>query len=334
MRLVVSRLASAMIVIAMVSVVVFLMMRVVPGDPARLVMGPLASEDAVHSMRQQMGLDQPLWHQYVTYVGGLLKGDWGIAWHTRQQVAEVLATRLPASLELALSALIFAVPVGVGFGAMAAYRPNSTIDRAIRFGSVVVLGMPPFWLGLVLILLVFTGLGLVPPPFERLSTGLPAPDLTGFAVVDSLIRGNLVMFRDALGHLLLPTLTLGLPLAAWLAMIARRSLIDALAAEYTRTARAKGVSHAGILIHHALPNALLPILTLSTLALGDMIAGSIMVETVFSWPGIGSFVTESIIAQDFAPVQAVIILGALFYSALNFLADVLYGVADPRVRVA
>jgi peptide/nickel transport system permease protein len=327
------RIASALVVIVLVSIAVFLMMRVIPGDPARLVMGPLASEAAVESMRRQMGLDQPLWHQYFTYVAGLLTGDWGTAWHTRQPVAEVLASRLPASLELAFSALIVAVPAGVGLGTLAAFRPDSALDYVIRSASIVILGTPPFWLGLVLILLMFTVLGLVPPPFERLSSGLMPTDITGFAILDSMIRGDLTAFKDALGHLVLPTLTLALPLAAWLAMIARRSVIDASQAEYIKTARSKGASETRILYHHALPNALLPILTLSTLALGDMIAGSIMVETVFSWPGVGGFVTESIVAQDFAPVQAIIILGAVFYSMINFLADVLYGLADPRVRL-
>jgi peptide/nickel transport system permease protein len=196
------------------------------------------------------------------------------------------------------------------------------------------LGTPPFWLGLVLILLGFSWLGLVPPPFERLTPGLIAPSgPTRFLVVDAAIGGDAAIFLDAATHLILPALTLALPLAAWLAMITRRSVLDALTAEFIKTARAKGIGDVGILFRHALPNALLPILTLSTLAFGDLIAGSIMVETIFAWPGVGGFVTESIIAQDFSPVQAVIVLGALFYTSANVATDMLYGVIDPRVRL-
>ena len=281
----VNRLISATAVLLLVSLAAFILMRIVPGDPARLVMGPLASEEAVQGLREEMGLDRPMFQQYARYLVGLLGGDWGTAWHTRQPVADIIAMRLPASLELAISALIIAIGIGIPIGAVAALKCDAGFDRATRAGSLVLLGTPPFWLGLVLILLGFSWLGLAPPPFERLTPGLGAPDgPTGFLLLDAILSGKLRILSDAAAHLVLPALTLGLPLAAWLALITRRSVLDAYGAEYIKTARSKGVGEVSILFRHALPNALLPILTLSTLAFGDLIAGSIMVETVFSWP--------------------------------------------------
>jgi peptide/nickel transport system permease protein len=328
------RLFSAVVVLLLVSIAVFLLMRVVPGDPAQLVAGPLASEDAVERMRVQMGLHLSIPEQYFTYVSGLLSGDWGTAWHTRQSVSEVLLLRLPASLELAIVAILIAISFGIPTGATAAYKAGGPTDHALRTISLIALGTPAFWLGLVLILIGFSWLELAPAPFERLTPGVtPPPHVTGFLILDSLLAGDSRALSDATAHLVLPALTLALPLTAWLALITRRSVLDVYGTEYIRTARAKGVSERSVLYRHALPNAMLPILTLASLALGDLVAGALMVETVFAWPGIGGFVTESIIAQDFAPVQAVIILGAVGYSILNVITDLLYGSIDPRVRL-
>jgi peptide/nickel transport system permease protein len=307
-------------------------MRLVPGDPARLVMGPLASEQAVEDMKVQMGLNQPLLVQYQMYVQGLLQGDWGVAWHTRQPVTTVLSERLPASIELALFSALIAMVLGISAGAFAAKSAGGLLDRIIRGLSLLLLGTPPFWLGLVLILVLFSGLGLVPAPFERVTPGFEPVRVTGFLVLDAIVTGNWSSAGNALAHLVLPALTLGLPLAAWLAMITRKAVSDAYEREFITAARAKGMGELTVLFRHALPNALLPIITLSTLAFGDLIAGAITVETVFSWPGIGGFVTESIVAQDFAPVQAVVIIGAVTYCVLNLLADTLYAVVDPRVN--
>jgi peptide/nickel transport system permease protein len=328
------RVLSTIAVLFLVSVVAFVLLRVSPGNPARQVLGPQASAQAVENLREQMGLNDSLPQQYVTYVGDLATGDFGLSWRTRVPVSDELTTRLPASMELALFAILLSIIVAVPVG-LAAAAGGRWVDRTSRAGAVVGLGTPPFWLGLVLILVFFTWLSIAPAPFGRLDDSIaPPPEVTGFLTVDSLLAGRWDAFRNALAHLILPAITLGLPLAAYLSRMVRRSTADVYRLDFIRTARAKGASERRVMLRHALPNALLPVLTLSALYIGELIAGSLLVEAVFSWPGVGGWVAESILAQDFAPVQGAILLGALTYCLLNLAADLLYGVADPRIRIS
>ncbi len=281
-----------------------------------------------------MGLDKSLPAQYVSYMGDLLQGDVGTSWRTRTQVSAELSNRIPATLELALAAIILSIVIAIPVGVLSAGR-RRWVDRVSRTGAVIGLGTPPFWLGLVLILVFFTWLGWAPAPFGRLDASIPVPPkVTGLLTIDSLLAGDFSAFTNAIAHLVLPAITLALPLAAYLSRIVRRSTVDVYRLDFVRTAQAKGASERRVLFRHALPNALLPVLTLSTLYFGELLAGSLLVEAVFNWPGIGGYVAQSIVAQDFAPVQGAILLGALVYSLLSLTTDILYGIADPRIRVS
>jgi peptide/nickel transport system permease protein len=333
-RFVTKRLLATLAVLFFASLIAFLLLRVSPGDPARQVLGPQASPAAVAELRKDMGLDDPLPVQYVNYMSDLLHGDLGISWRTRTEVSAELSNRVPATLELALAAIVLSIVLAIPAGVLAAGR-HRWLDRASRTGAIIGLGTPPFWLGLVLILVFFTWLHWAPAPFGRLDDTIQAPpEVTGLLTVDSLLAGNFAAFGNALAHLALPAITLALPLAAYLSRIVRRSTVDVYRLDYIRTARAKGGTERRVLFRHALPNALLPVLTLSALYFGELLAGSLLVEAVFNWPGVGGYVAQSIQAQDFAPVQGAIILGALVYSVLGLTTDLLYGVADPRIRLA
>jgi peptide/nickel transport system permease protein len=328
------RLLATVVVLLIASVIAFVVLRLAPGNPARAVLGPTATERAVQNLRDQMELDKPVPQQYVHYVDGLVHGDFGTSYRTRTSVGSELRTRLPATIELALYAILFSVVLAIPIGVLAAGR-HRRLDRVSRWGAVIGLGTPSFWLGLVLILLFFQTWHIAPAPFGRLSPDIVPPyKITGLLTVDSILEGRPDAFFSALGHLVLPAITLGLPLAAYLSRIVRRSTADVYRHDFIRTARAKGASERRVLFRHALPNAMLPVLTLSALYFGELLAGSILVESVFSWPGVGGWVAQSILAQDYAPVQAAIILAALTYCLLNLAADVLYGVVDPRVRLA
>jgi peptide/nickel transport system permease protein len=331
--LITRRVASTILVLFCASVIAFVVLRVAPGNPAREVLGPTASQQAVERLRVQMGLDKSIPQQYVTYVSDLLHGDFGISYRTRESVGAAVASRLPATIELALYAVLFSVVLAIPIGVLAASR-HRRFDRVSRWGAVVGLGTPPFWLGLVLILLFFQTWHIAPAPFGRLDPSIqPPPRVTGLFTVDSIIALRPDAFFNSLAHLVLPAITLGLPLAAYLSRIVRRSTADVYRLDFIRTARSKGASERRVLFRHALPNAMLPVLTLSALYFGELMAGSVLVESVYSWPGVGGWVAQSILAQDYAPVQGAIILAALAYCLLNLAADLLYGVADPRVRL-
>lgn len=333
-KFIISRIGATLAVLFFASLIAFLLLRVSPGDPARQVLGPQASAQAVAQLRAEMGLDKSLPVQYVDYMSDLAHGDVGTSWRTRTQVSAELSNRIPATLELALAAIVLSIAIAIPVGVLSAGR-RRWLDRASRFGAVIGLGTPPFWLGLVLILVFFTWLGIAPAPFGRLDGNIAVPaKVTGLLTVDALLAGNLSAFGNAIAHLILPAITLAVPLAAYLSRIVRRSTVDVYRLDFIRTARAKGAGERRVLFRHALPNALLPVLTLSTLYFGELLAGSLLVEAVFNWPGIGGYVAQSIVAQDFAPVQGAILLGALTYSLLSLTTDLLYGVADPRIRVS
>jgi peptide/nickel transport system permease protein len=331
--LVIRRVLWTIAVLFAASLIAFLLLRVAPGDPAREILGPVATPAAVQNLRNEMGVNKPIFAQYEIYMSHLLRGDFGTSWQDREAVGKELGQRLPATIELALYAILLSIVLAIPIGVLAA--SHRRFDRASRWGAVIGLGTPSFWLGLLLILLFFTKLKIAPAPFGRLNPGVtPPPKVTGLYTVDALIAGQPSVFFDALGHLVLPAVVLGLPLTAYLSRIVRRSMADVSRLDFVRTARAKGAGERRVLFRHALPNAMLPVITLSALAFGDLLAGAVLVEAVFSWPGVGGWVAQSILSQDYAPVQAAIILAALVYSLLNLAADVLYGVVDPRVRIA
>ncbi|MBV9542977.1 MAG: ABC transporter permease [Chloroflexi bacterium] len=287
------------------SVLVFLTMRLIPGDPARLALGAEATEDQVQLMRRQWGLDQPLPVQYVYWIGHALQGDWGRSTVSRVPATEEIANRLPATLRLAALSIVFAIVLGIGFGLLAAVRHNTWLDRASMVMALLGICTPSFWLGLMLILVFSVWLGWFP------SFG-----------------------QDGLDHLVLPSLTLGAAAAALIARVTRSSLLEVLGADYLKTARAKGLAEHIIITRHALKNALIPVLTLLGLELGGLLTGAIVTETVFAYPGIGLLLISSIGNRDFAVVQPALLLFALQFVLINLLVDVLYAVVDPRITYA
>jgi ABC-type dipeptide/oligopeptide/nickel transport system permease component len=287
------------------SVLVFLTMRLIPGDPARLALGAEATEDQVELMRRQWGLDQPLPVQYVYWIGHALQGDWGRSTVSRVPASEEIANRLPATLRLAGLSLVIAAVLGIGFGVLAAVRHNTWVDRLSMVVALLGICTPSFWLGLMLILVFSVQLGWFP------SFG-----------------------QGGLDHLVLPSLTLGAAAAALIARVTRSSLLEVLGAEYLKTARAKGLTEHLVITRHALKNALIPVLTLLGLELGGLLTGAIVTETVFAYPGIGLLLISSIGNRDFAVVQPALLLFAVQFVLVNLLVDVLYAVVDPRIAYA
>jgi peptide/nickel transport system permease protein len=317
------------------SLLAFLFVRVLPGDPVRLILGRLASPDAVIAQRHAMGLDQSLPVQYVHYISSFFRGDWGFAYTIGQPVTTVIATRVPASLELALAAFLLAFFAAVLLALLVTYRRRRWLDSVVRGISFVGLGTPPFWLALLLLLLFTQSLHWLPGPEGRLSSNVtPPPTVTHLYTADALIAGQFSTFWDAVRHLVLPTCTLAFASFAFLVRLLRANLLEVSREPFMTVVRGKGLSRWKAFLRHALPNAFLPMLTASGLVLAEMLAGSVLVETVFSWPGIGALIVQAIQRKDFAIVQAFIFLSALTYICVNFTVDLLYGVIDPRARTS
>lgn len=328
------RVGATLIVLWLASVGAFLLLRLAPGDPARLVAGPLAGPAAIANVRAQMHLNESAIGQYTGYVSDVLQGNFGTSWHLHQSVGTLISQRLPATAELALFAGTLGILGGILFGAIAASRPGGLFDRVTGWIATAGLGVPVFWLGLVLTLIFYSDLHVAPIPIGRLGLlTTPPPDVTGFMTIDSLLAGDFSAFGDALAHLALPAITLAIPMAAYLARVTRASVMEVYESDFVRTARAKGASEGRILFRHALRNGLLPVMTLAALSIGDLLSGTILVEAVFNWPGIGGLTVDSVAAHDFAPVEAMILLAALTYCLLNLFTDLLYAYVDPRVRL-
>ena len=333
LRFIGSRVGGGAVSIFGASILAFVFLRKLPGDPARLVLGPLASDDAVAGLRRQMGLDDPIWVQYWHYVRDFFTGDWGFSYTAGQPVATQISSRLPASIELGLWAFGFAFVAAVLLALASTYRRRPVVDGIVRGAAFIGLGTPPFWLGLMLLVIFFSWLGWLPGPEGRIADGIPLPPkITGMITVDALLAGNLRAFWDGFLHLLLPAISLGLGAFALLVRLLRANLQEVGREPFLIVARSKGLSRWSAYWRHALPNAFLPTLTAAGLLLAQMIGGSVLVEKVYNWPGIGSLVVDSILRQDFSVVQAFILLSACAYVVVNLLVDVLYGVLDPRVR--
>jgi peptide/nickel transport system permease protein len=328
------KLTGALLAVFGASVLAFIFMRVMPGNPARLIVGPLATPQAIAQQEKAMGLDQPLYVQYWRYIKGFLTGDWGFAYSTGQTVKHELFARAPASIELGLYAFLFAFSFAVLFALVATYRRRPVVDGSIRAVSFFGLGMPPFWFGLIVLLLFSQVWPILPGPDGRLSQNAqPPPNVTGLYTVDALVAGQWSTEWDAIRHLVLPAITLGLASFAFLVRLLRANLLDTSRESFIVVARSKGLGRWGAFSHHALPNAFLPTLTAGGLLFAQLIAGSVLVEKVFNWPGVGGFIADSILRQDYAVVQTFVLLSAILYVVINLAVDILYGVIDPRVRV-
>jgi len=297
------RLGATLLVMLGVVAVTFVAMRLIPGDPAEIIAGESATADVVASIRARYGLDRPLPYQFAVYLSGVVRGDLGRAISTQTPVVEELARRFPVTLRLAALAIALGIAAGVAAGVAAAWRPGSLRDFLVTVLSLFGVTMPSFWLGLVLILLLAVQWRLLP-------------------------AGGV---GDARGYLL-PALTLGLPAAGAIARMTRTSLLEVLGQDYVRTAYGKGATPRRAVLRHALPNALIPTVTMAGLQFGQLLAGSIIVETVFSVPGIGSLVVQALRARDYVLTQGVVMLMALCFSLTNLAVDLLYSALDPRIR--
>ncbi len=325
------RLPGVVMVVIGVSLITFIISHLIPGDPARLIAGDRATDEIVAAIRTKLGLDLPLYQQYWNYLVGLVHGDLGTSIRTGRPVLEDIAAFFPATLELALVALVLATVVGIPLGVLSAVYRNKPIDQLVRTISVTGISTPAFWLGLGLIVLFYGRLGWFPGG-GRLEQGMAPPtNITGLFLVDSLLTWNIPVFFNALKHLVLPAFTLGFVHLGVVARQIRSAMLEQLGEDYVRTARAFGLSRWAVVFRQALPNALIPSVTVLGLALGDLLYGAVLTETVFGWPGMGAYVVESIQALDFPAVMGFAVVVSFAYVLVNLLVDLLYRWLDPRI---
>ena len=315
-----------------ITLVAFFLIRLVPGDPIEVMVGERRLDPEAHArLVHQMGLDRPLWVQYGSYLKQTLSGDLGTSIVSREPVSVEFAALFPATVELALCALLLALVVGLALGAVAALKRGSLVDQGVMGLATVGYSMPIFWWGLMLIMLFSVDLGWTPVS-GRIAIEYDIATRTGFMLIDSVVSGEPGAFLSALRHLVLPALVLGTVPMAVIARMTRSSLLEVLREDYMRTARAKGLSPTRVVIVHGLRNALIPVITVVGLQTGALLGGAVLTETIFSWPGIGKWLIDSIARRDYPVVQAGILISALIFIVANLVVDVLYGVADPRIR--
>jgi peptide/nickel transport system permease protein len=329
------RLLSSVPALLGVVVVTFVLMRVLPGDPAVFfASGPSAGQAEIERLRHEMGLDRPIPIQLLRYFGDLARGNLGRSLTTGQPVVVDMARRLPASLELTLSALALALLLAVPLGVAAALRPGSAVDHAVRLLCTLGVCVPTFVSGLLLIYVFYYLLGWAPDPTARLDIfAATPPDITGFYLIDFALVGNWDGWWAAFTQLLLPATSMALFVLAPLARMTRASMLAVLGGDFVRTARAMGLARWRIIVVTALRNALLPVLTITGIVFSTMLGGNVLVEKVFSWPGVASYALDALLAADYAPVQAFVLLMAGIFVLVNVLIDILYGIADPRVSL-
>lgn len=328
------RLVYLVVMLFGVATLVFILTKMIPGDPtvANLSQRALNDPEIVAAYRAKYGLDQPLPVQYILYMKNLLQFDLGTSMRTNKPVLSELARCYPATIELALFAIVIAAILGVSFGIISAIRRNSILDQTVRAISVTGVSIPSFWFALLVLYFFYYKLKLLPGP-GRLSNAFTAPaTVTGMYVIDSLLEGNISKALDAVSHLILPGTVLAAFTMGLITRTARSNLLDVMSTDYIRTAKAKGLSRPGLIIRHALGNALIPVLTVIGLGLGNLLGGMVLVETIFNWPGVGQFAYESVLSVDFPSIIGVALLIALNYMVINTVVDILYGIIDPRVR--
>jgi peptide/nickel transport system permease protein len=326
------RIFHLILILLGVSVLVFLMLRMIPGDPARLLLGEYATEDDLARLRGQMGLDRSYPVQYGIYLGGLLQGDLGNSLRNGAPVAEEIAPRLMATLELAVAAMLIASLVGIAAGVISSVKQFSAWDYGSMVLALVGVSMPIFWLGLMLMYLLAVMFPVM-PMMGRIGMGNEPDVVTGLMLIDTLVAGEFGDFLDAMHHLVLPAVTLATVPMAIVARITRSAMLEVLNKDYVRTARAKGMSEAVVVLRHALRNAFLPVVTVLGLNLGLLLGGAVLTETIFSWPGLGRYVVDSLMARDYAAVQGCILVFAALMAVINLIVDLVYVLLDPRIRV-
>jgi len=317
------------------TLVTFTLTNLVPGDPVAAALGQRAADDPeiVARFRAEYGLDKPLPLQYLAYLGRLLQGDLGHSWQTHHPVAEDLARAVPATMEIAIPTIVMAAVIGLLFGAASAYRRGRMTDQALRLVSLVGISVPTFWMSILCFYIFYYRLGWAPGS-GRLTPGVAAPPkVTGMYTVDALLAGNLRTFTDAAAHIALPSLVLTLYTVGLLTRFSRTAFLEVLGQDYTRMARAKGLPGRTVFFRYVLRAAAIPLTTIVGLAFGSLLSGTVLVESIFGWPGLGSYAYQSSSKLDLLAVMGVGLFVGLVYLGINLVVDVLYGFIDPRVKV-
>jgi peptide/nickel transport system permease protein len=332
LRATVLRVAQSIPVVIGVVIISFLLTRALPGDPAVYFAGVAADTESIEQTRIAMGLDKPMIQQFFIYVGNLLQADLGQSLSSGRSVAADLAKRLPASLELTLTALLLAIVIAVPLGILAATRPGTWVDHLCRVVVTAGVSLPTFFTGILLIYIFYYLLGIAPSPLGRLDFIYLDPDhVTGFYLIDAALMGDWETWRGAAKQLILPATTLALFTLAPVARMTRAAMLTALSSDFIRTARAAGLSSSTILYRYAFRNALLPVVTTLGMVFSFALGANVLVEKVFAWPGIGSYAVEALVVSDYAAVQGFVLAMALLFVALNLVIDLLYTAIDPRI---
>jgi peptide/nickel transport system permease protein len=333
LKQIVRRLIALPAVLFAVGTFTFLALRIVPGDIVTLMASRALSAEQMETMRAEWGLDQPIWSQYLTFANGILHGNLGHSFTQGKSVLELLAERLPPTIELALCALVFSIVLGVSSGILSAMYQDRLPDYVSRLFAILGFSIPWFWLGLMLIALFSVRLGWTPVT-GQLGSDVSVERTTNFLIIDTMLAGNWRALGDYLQHLILPTICVGLSVAGFIARITRSSMLEVMRSDHIRTARGKGVPERIVIGVHVMRNSMLPIITYIGLMFGSLLSGAVVTETVFAWPGVGKFLVDAIFKRDYPVVQGTVIFLAAFYVLVNLVVDLTYVWIDPRLRKA
>ncbi len=315
-----------------VSVIVFLMLHITPGDPAELLLGERATEESLAELREHLGLNKPVYVQYGLFLKRLLHGDLGETIRTRQKVWTEVKQRFPATIELSVVALCISCVVGIILGIISATRQYSIFDYLSMLGALIGVSMPIFWLGLVFMLIFSLHLGWLPMS-GRLSVDIDLDAITNFYILDAILTRNWPALKDALWHIIMPAVTLSTIPTAIVARMTRSSMLEVLRQDYIKTAKAKGLSHFKVVYKHALRNALIPVVTTIGIQFGVLLGGAILTETIFAWPGVGKWMYDAVMQRDYIVIQGGVLIIATVFVTINLGVDVLYAVINPRINV-
>jgi peptide/nickel transport system permease protein len=325
------RLAGTVPVLLLISLLVFLLIHAAPGDPTLLLLGEETNAAEVAKAKERWGLDRPLYVQYLKFIASAVAGEFGKSFKYAEPVANVIKSRLPATIELAMFSMVIAIVLAIPLGVWAGSKPNSWLDNVGTTFGLFGISMPSFWLGIMLILLLAGILNLLPTS-GRSTYGIAGAEITGFYLLDRLIQRNWKAVWDAITHIFMPALALGVNMLGILMRVTRSAVLEVMNEEYVVTARAKGLAEKNIVWHHVTSNALIPVITVVGLELGTLLSGSIIVETVFAWPGSGSLLITGLNARDYPLVTGIVMTYTAAFVIINLIIDGLYAVIDPRIR--
>lgn len=325
------RLILLLPVILGVSILAFFVMHMFQTDPATLILGQHATTDQINALREQLGLNKPIVIQYFDFINGIFHGTFGESLMTKTPVFEELLSRFPATIELAVTSIILASIFGIIMGVISAIKQNSIVDYICMIVSLLGVSMPIFWLGLILILVFGVNLHWLPVS-GRIQIGLEPEKITGFYLLDSLLKGNMESFKSAVMHLILPAVALASYSTAIIARMTRSTMLEVVRQDYIRTARAKGILERPIIFTHALKNALIPVITVIGLQFGSLLGGAVLTETIFSWPGVGKYTVDAILNTDYPVVQGAVMMMATIFVLVNLVVDLVYALIDPRIK--